>query len=373
MTLISVCAAADPPPQVLPTITGISVPTPKKIGHLNDPLDVTFDKLDVTKDLTKFALYLNGYAMAVEAPKLSGPNRLRFLLTRDEKTRDAWTKILGGPSGSTIDVEVAVRYDNNLLPVAPKVKMTIPFQVFVPWVAVFWAIVLLLMIGGFCIAAIRTNIIRDTVPPEPPEGKKRPYSLARTQMAWWFLIIIGSFIFIFAITQDWKTINEEALILMGIGTGAALGATIIEVTKQNNAESLVADQASKAAEVTKLNADLARLQAATPPDPVAIETAKAELAQKQAELAKINIDLAKATAARSSPVSKNFFDDLLTDANGANVHRFQMVGWTVVLGVIYLYGVWKLLALPDFPGTLNALLGISAGTYLGFKIPEKQA
>jgi hypothetical protein len=371
MTLIGVCAAADPPAPP-PTITGISVPTPEKIGHVNDPLDVTFDKLD-GKDLTKFALYLNGYAMAVEAPKFSGPNRLRFLLTRDDKTKEAWTKILGGPSRSEIDVDVALRYDNNLCPVDPKVKKTtIPFQVFVRWVAVFWAIVLLLMIGGFWIAAIRTNIIRDTVPPEPPQGKKRPYSLARTQMAWWFLIIIGSFIFIFAITQDWQTINDEALILMGIGTGTALGATLIEVTKQNNAESLVADQASEAAEVTKQNADLAALQAAEPPDPVAIETAKAALAQKQAELAKINIDLAKATAARFSPVSKNFVDDLLTDANGANVHRFQMVGWTVVLGVIYLYGVWKLLALPGFNGTLNALLGISAGTYLGFKIPEKQ-
>jgi hypothetical protein len=29
--------------------------------------------------------------------------------------------------------------------------------------------------------------------------------------------------------------------------------------------------------------------------------------------------------------------------------------------------------MPEFGATLLALMGISAGTYLGFKIPEKQA
>jgi hypothetical protein len=62
--------------------------------------------------------------------------------------------------------------------------------------------------------------------------------------------------------------------------------------------------------------------------------------------------------------------DILSDANGVSFHRFQVAAWTLVLGIIFLIKVWELLAMPDFNGSLLALLGISAGTYLGLKIPE---
>lgn len=58
--------------------------------------------------------------------------------------------------------------------------------------------------------------------------------------------------------------------------------------------------------------------------------------------------------------------------NGIALHRFQMVVWTIVLGVIFLLGVYRDLAMPKFSLTLLALMGISATTYLGFKIPERQ-
>jgi hypothetical protein len=47
-----------------------------------------------------------------------------------------------------------------------------------------------------------------------------------------------------------------------------------------------------------------------------------------------------------------------------------MVAWTLVLGVLFIRSVWDRLAMPEFSGTLLALLGLSAGTYIGFKIPE---
>jgi hypothetical protein len=72
------------------------------------------------------------------------------------------------------------------------------------------------------------------------------------------------------------------------------------------------------------------------------------------------------------PTSGGFWNDLVTDASGPSFHRFQMIAWTVILGILFLAGVYKNLAMPEFNGTMLALMGISAGTYLGFKIPEKQ-
>ena len=58
------------------------------------------------------------------------------------------------------------------------------------------------------------------------------------------------------------------------------------------------------------------------------------------------------------------------EANGISFHRFQMAAWTIVLGIIFVKGVYENLAMPEFNTTLMGLLGLSAGTYLGLKIPE---
>jgi len=55
------------------------------------------------------------------------------------------------------------------------------------------------------------------------------------------------------------------------------------------------------------------------------------------------------------------------------LHRFQIVVWTLVFTVIFVARVFVHLAMPDFDSQLLALMGISSGTYIGFKFPEKQA
>jgi hypothetical protein len=69
--------------------------------------------------------------------------------------------------------------------------------------------------------------------------------------------------------------------------------------------------------------------------------------------------------------STNFFDDILSDGNGYSFHRFQIFAWTIVLGILFVSAVWAELAMPQFNETLLALMGVSAGTYLGFKFPER--
>ena len=45
----------------------------------------------------------------------------------------------------------------------------------------------------------------------------------------------------------------------------------------------------------------------------------------------------------------------------------------VVLGVIFLVSVYNNLEMPEFSAGLLGLMGISSGTYLGFKVPENAA
>jgi len=48
-----------------------------------------------------------------------------------------------------------------------------------------------------------------------------------------------------------------------------------------------------------------------------------------------------------------------------------MMAWTVVLGIVFINAVQTDLAMPDFDATLLGLMGLSSGTYIGFKFPEK--
>jgi len=366
------------------------------IGHdieLNREISVIVVNLEEAKaDPAKFTLFLGGYPLPALKASRDGKDVLRFSLERaPESATDAdraatlksWNALLGAPSARRkTEMPVMLRYDGVIVPPAdPKKPPTVTLIVVRGFVLWFWIIIFGAVFILFIIAAKTTNLLRDTVPPKPQSGK-RPYSLARTQMAWWFLIILGSYIFIFAVTHDWKVMNEDALILMGIGTGTALGATLIEVTKKASGESSIA---TLNAEVSKQTAAIVENQKlvdalnAAPPNPLtadsiaALLTAQNAVADAKAKKAEADEALKTATAAVSAPVSVNFFNDILTDETGASVHRFQMVAWTIVIGIIYVYGVWKSLALPDLNAALEALLGISSGAYLGFKIPEKQS
>ena len=69
--------------------------------------------------------------------------------------------------------------------------------------------------------------------------------------------------------------------------------------------------------------------------------------------------------------SINFLTDVLTDGQAYSFHRFQIFAWTIILGIIFIASVYNNLAMPQFSTTLLGLMGISAGTYIGFKFPEE--
>jgi hypothetical protein len=66
-----------------------------------------------------------------------------------------------------------------------------------------------------------------------------------------------------------------------------------------------------------------------------------------------------------------FFRDLLSDSDGIAIHRFQMLVMTATLGIVFLIHVARHLTMPEFDPSLLTVMGISAATYVGMKIPEQ--
>jgi hypothetical protein len=300
-------------------------------------LRVLLDKAKCTPPNKNVVLFLDGRPVKEVTPYPPtdpAKNTLSFPLKRTEKSRDVWTYILGEPRFELREREVSVGLEDEY-PVsseAGKLRLqTIPL-----WWFVFWTILFILLFVGFIVLAKCTNLLRDEGP-EPSGGERRPYSLARTQAAWWFFIVLASYLFIGMITGDFSTtITGTVLTLLGISAGTVVGSVFVDASKP---------PAPRPA------------APAPPPAPGPPSTSPPP---------------ATAPAVRGTPSWKNewWWQDILSDADGVTFHRFQMAAWTFVLGIIFVVQVYYALAMPEFNGTLLALLGISAGTFLGAKIPE---
>lgn len=314
------------------------------------------------------------YPFAVDREK----GELHYRLRRDTDSRDAWQNFLARPQAETIQVNASVGPEGKapLKDAKPLTLRIYSDRLLKVGVALFLA-----TIAGFLIAAKKTTIIRDSGPPNPIGGPlNRPYSLARAQVAWWFFIILGSFLFIGLVTWDLNTITTSSLVLLGIGTGTALGAAMVDVNKRQSSdsdlESLKPREAKLEASIAELKASIANAgNVALGADPSLTATLAArrtELATLKSELEQVRTQVNDAASGLQKPVSEGLITDFLSDVNGVTFHRFQILVWTIVLGLVFIYSVWTSLTMPQFSDTVLALMGISAGTYVGFKIPEQQ-
>jgi hypothetical protein len=89
-------------------------------------------------------------------------------------------------------------------------------------------------------------------------------------------------------------------------------------------------------------------------------------------LAQVSDQIQALTRPASAGVSVSFLRDILSDSSGYSFHRFQIFAWTIVLGIIFVSSVYNNLNMPEFSPTLLGLMGLSSGTYIGFKFPEKK-
>jgi len=135
-----------------------------------------------------------------------------------------------------------------------------------------------------------------------------PYSLARTQMAIWSWLLVNAYFFLFVMTWD-PAVDIPTSMLGLLGISAT----------------------------TYVAAAL--------------------------------VDRSDGTS--TPPTSKGFWKDI-SGSSGVQLHRIQIIAWTVVLAFVFIVRIFTKLSIPDFNPTLLGLLGLSAGTYVGFKFPENQ-
>jgi hypothetical protein len=280
-------------------------------------------------------LYLNGMplkGMLEFPPSNPAGNEAFYELKITSDDRSVWNKLLGSPTPGTPKPEVPVSLglaDGFAVPSDVKIALR-------PLPPIGFAVWAVLFIGGliaFFVLACKSGLIRGGTP-----AGGQVFSISRSQAAWWFFLVLAAYLLIGLTTGDYTTsLNQTALTLLGIAAGTYLGSAAVDASKNTPAERDAQNQ-----EKTRLD-NIAEPNK-TPAD-------KDKLVKLKGE-------------------SQGWLMDVLSDSEGVDFHRFQMLAWTFVLGIIFITQVWTNLAMPEFGATLLGLMGLSAGTYVGLKIPE---
>jgi hypothetical protein len=320
-----------------------------------------------------------------------------FSLVRDERSKRGWSHLLnqpvfnrkvvvsvGFPDSEDIPSELTpdAKDPNALAQEGPNaLDQQFYLTIIPPFRTAFGLIIILGALIAFLALARYTHIIRDAAAPRRPDGQ-RPYSLARGQMAFWFFLVIASYFFLWIVTGDMNTLNTSVLALIGISAGTALGSAFVDAAKPVSVGSsgnqpivdVTRPHLEVLAELTQLRADTQKelevLQKArtliSPSDKQTLDDNERQQNEVRERLANYRWQ----SAYFAWPTWKGVMYDLLAENNLLSYHRFQIFVWTLILGIMFVASVYNELAMPEFSATLLGLLGISAGTYVGFKLPE---
>lgn len=354
--------------------------------ELDDVVEVHIENLEKwaeteTNDPMKLVPYINGRAIKGNYPEELhlAHGRLIYHLQIIPDNKDVWIDLLGAPSAVRRPVTLSVGLENgSAFDSVHERENPIPLTVISPAYGAVAAVVILVTLILLLWLVRKTNIIREPGPP-PVSGKKRPYNLGRAQMAFWFFLIYASYVAIWLITGALDTITASLLALIGISAGTALGEALIDngkdTAKTSQLQDLTAQKQAVEQAVTEVQAQVDALNAAgtaTVSDQANRDAMTRQLVEGRTRLGQIDQQL-RALAAESAPtVSAGFLRDILSDSSGYSFHRFQIFAWTIVLGIIFVSSVYNNLTMPEFSPTLLGLMGLSAGTYIGFKFPEQK-
>jgi hypothetical protein len=365
--------------------------------------------------LQKMSLFLNGHPIPGLSPEWiygwyeysSDPaqpparyDSIEFRLLKTDENREAWLELLRGNGISDRATTVAVGFNKAFGDRTDLILSQVNTAGAKEWqrfyirtaprsallassLAIFALIILCLWL------AVSSNLLRDTTAPRNPGGRY-PFSLALCQMAFWLFILIASFLFLWVVTGEYNTMTASELTLLGISASTGLAAVFInqiappcetsvltcEELKQRDVRTIGErrEAAEKDLEEALHVLDSRRAQLANAPDPVATKK-EIENAAKEANRLKQRVTELREQERYFSPGGRvrQFFLDLLQERNSVDFHRFQMMTWTVILGVVFVFGVFQQLAMPKFDTILLVLMGISNGTYLGFKWPAAKS
>lgn len=239
---------------------------------------------------------------------------LRPASTADSAAGRQWRSLLteGGVAPKRpIIIGVATR-TGETAPALPRAQIpqAVTLEVINPWLTTLGAFGILAIAAGIVMACWDTGLLRDRAPIQG-SADNPVFSLGRVQMAMWLVLSVSGFLAIWLITgARTGIITPGVLTLLGISGISGLAARMIDVANP------LPDRAQSA----------------------------------------------------------GFFRDIVSEGYGEQrsvaVHRLQMLAWTLILGMIFVWSVSTSFAFPDFDTNLLLLMGISSGTYIGFKFPE---
>ena len=243
---------------------------------------------------------------------------LTFEILRNPDDRANWSTLLRRPGRYMETWQVSVGYD-DLGPISASAP--VGFRILTAFSVRLFGLSMLLLFVGTGWAGLYTGMLKD--------GPN--YSLSRTQMAFWFLLIVVAFLFIALVAGDPNVqIPNSVLGLMGISAATGLAATAID-----GKPGAVAAQT---------------VEPPVPPD--SPNPMPAQQCSEKLPFGERLRTFAKAMVSRGDTV---------------DLDRLQIVVWTLVLGSIFVKSVFTDLAMPDFDNSLLGLMGISSGTYIGVK------
>jgi hypothetical protein len=381
---IQSAAAQAPPSQAAAT------DQPKVIsvtGNLeeDDLIRVKIDHLaewSAANDSRKVVPYLNGLALRGNYPEELdiSKDQLSFHLQILPENKHVWVDLLGAPTGIRRPVTFSVGLENqspfdSVYDLGNPVELT----VISPWYGVIAVIVVAVTLTVFVWLARKTSIIRGPGP-KPIGARLRPYSLGRAQMAFWFLLIFSAYVAVWLITGALDTITASLLALMGISAGTGLSEALIDSGKdtasQGQLQALAAEKRILEQDIAQVQAQVSQMDtksAMSPEDLSNRESLSNRLYSRRVRLSQVNQEMQTLNPVEESDVSKGFLRDILSDGNGVSFHRFQILAWTIVLGIMFLSSVYNGLTMPEFSASLLGLMGLSSGTYIGFKFPEQRS
>lgn len=329
----------------------------------------TYEKKNVPSNLR---LAIGGHVLETIVPSTIGPAEqeyVNYIVKIDGSASPDWkewaaiVEAARAPGQPKLPISLAVKDTKELV----QSDFYAPLITY-PQYSLYLTLLFVLLLGALLALAARSNLLRYTAGNLPTAPSRPPFSLGLTQMAFWFYLIVAAYVYICVTMKQVQIPIGSALGLLGISSTTGLAAVFVDIKKNDPA----ADERDKLkVEASSLNTRIGQL---TPAPPASINVLSpadlTELAAKTSRLAEINTRLAQLPAPQP-PSSKGIVADLLDDGDGISFHRFQIVIWTIVLGAVFVWGVYRNLTMPEFDASLLTLMGISAGTYVGFKFPEK--
>lgn len=365
-------AAVLPPCGAEPAVRGVTTPAgnPPRTFYLTDYLTVHVCNLneflaEAERQQQPVTLYLDGVDTKNPPVAVNREEQtLTFVADRNDDNKQYWRLWLYDPlqePRQELRVSVGRGGERPLVRVNGANMKVMLDKVWVDWFTWLLIVFLTAVVLGMFFAGKYTDMLRDG----PSLGPiRQTYSLARAQMAWWFVLILLAYVFVWLITGDRDTIPASLLGLMGISAATAVAAVAISPGTTPRAEQL---RAAIDADIAALDASLARIQTQLAADPQLSAVLEAKRAEQQRAR---NVLVARAASVTAVVPSRGFWRDLVADdRGGVTLDRVQILVWTIVLGLMFVSSVVLELTMPEFSGTLLALMGISSGTYIGFKLP----